>query len=115
MQIMTDLRETDLQKLQARYALDDSLIESLLASKTQASAHLAFWIRTMWVVNGTLITGLALITGFALRQLLRGGPIWIWLIIILSVYGILWITIVLQRQRRAAEAIKSIATKHDLV
>ena len=112
---MKDLRETDLQELQARHALDDSLIESLLASKTQANAHLAFWIRTMWVVNGTLITVLALITGFALRHLLRGGPVWIWFFIILSVLGLLWVIGVLRRQRRAAEAIKSIATKHDLV
>tara|TARA_R110002012_G_scaffold321972_1_gene552961 strand:- start:6049 stop:6252 length:204 start_codon:yes stop_codon:yes gene_type:complete len=67
------------------------------------------------MVNGALITALASITGFALRQLLRGGPIWIWLIMILSVYGLLWVISVLQRQRRAAEAIKSIAIKHDLV
>ena len=112
---MKDLRETDLQELQARHALDDSLIESLLASKTQANAHLAFWIRTIWVVNGTLIPVLALNTGFALRHLLRGGPIWIGLIIILSVYGLLLVIGVLKRQRRATEAIKSIAIKHDLV
>ncbi len=112
---MTDMRETDLRELQALHALDDSLIDSLLTSKAQASAHIEFWIRTMWMVNGTLIAILSLIVGFSARQLLRGGPLLLWPVLIVAVCGLLLVISVLHRQRRAAKAIKIIATKHDLV
>ena len=70
----SDLNQ-DLQRLKSQHAIDDGLIESLVTSKAQANAHLQFWTRLMWTVNGSLILIFALISGFGLRHM-DGGFGW---------------------------------------
>ena len=43
--------QEDLEHLQSKYGIDDSLIESLLKSKTQARAHINFWKFLWWTLN----------------------------------------------------------------
>lgn len=105
----------DLQYLQTEHAIDDSLIESLLASKSQAKAHLQFWTQMMWGLNGGIIAMMALVTGFFSRQSLRSGPVWMLGFAGLTLCGLLWAVRVLQRQRAAKHAVVTMARKHNLI
>lgn len=69
----------------------------------------------MWTVNGSLILIFALISGFGLRQFLRGGPIWMVGLAGLALFVLSWIVSVLQRQRRAKRAVIEVARKYDLL
>lgn len=110
----SDLNQ-DLQRLKSQHAIDDGLIESLVTSKAQANAHLQFWTRLMWTVNGSLILIFALISGFGLRQFLRGDSIWMVGLAGLALFVLFWMVSVLQRQRRAKCAVIEVARKYDLL
>ena len=107
--------KADMQYLQTDHAIDDSLIESLLASPEQARAHLAFWKRMMWGVNGGLICLLTACAIFSALCLMSGGPpIWAGAFII-SVGLAGYMTLVLRRQREAFGALLRIAHRHNLI
>ena len=107
--------KADMQRLQTDHAIDDSLIESLLASPEQARAHLAFWKRMMWGVNGGLICLLTACAIFSALRLMSGGsPIWAGACIVsVGVAG--YLTCVLRRQREALGAILGTANRHNLI
>ena len=109
-----DLKK-DLETLQARYAIDDSLIESLMHSPEQARAHIKFWVRMMWIVNGTLIGIFALLAGLAGHSIVKGGSVWWWGAAMIAICGLLAMLGVLARQRQAANAIICAARKHRLI
>ena len=107
--------KADMQRLQTDHAIDDSLIESLLASPEQARAHLAFWKRMMWGVNGSLICLLTAGAMFPAIRLMSGGsPIWAGAFIFsIGLAG--YMTLVLRRQREALGAILQTAHHHNLI
>lgn len=107
--------ERDIQRLQTEHAIDDSLIQSLVTSTAQAQAHLKFWTRTMWIVNGSVIGMLALIFGFAARSFIDNGSLWVFAIAVIALCGMIWAIAVLQRQRQAGRAILEMAQKHGLL
>lgn len=112
---MTADLKHDLAMLQADHAIDNSLIESLVTSKSQARRHIAFWVRMMWVTNGAMIGVSALLAGFAIRALAHGGTM-LWLLpFLIGLSAVLFFLSVLARQRQAAAAVKRVAQQHDLI
>ena len=112
---MTASLKHDLAMLQADHAIDDSLIESLVASRSQARRHIAFWVRMMWVSNGAMIGVSALLTGLSIRALAHDGTkLWV-LPLFIGLAAVLFFLGVLARQRQAAAALKRVAQQYDLI
>ncbi|MGB6230162.1 MAG: hypothetical protein WBF53_08555 [Litorimonas sp.] len=107
--------QSDLDQLRSKHAVDDTMIESLTAGPDQARAHIAFWSRMMWTVNGVLLAaslvGALLSARWALdaRSVLSLLAFTALSLMVIKLASVLW------AQRRALEAIRMVATRHGLV
>lgn len=110
-----DALKHDLSRLQREYAIDDSLIESLVASPDQARAHIQFWKRMMWVTNGTgmvLTLGLSVL---ALRYAARGNSLLFYAGGAICFIVALLCLLTLLRQRKAISEVEKVARQHNLI
>lgn len=101
----------DLGRLQTEHAIDDSLIESLMASPNQARAHIKFWKRMMWVTNGT---GILLALGLGVLGL-RGNSVLFYAGTSICFAAAFLCLLTLLRQRKAIEEVLSVARLHNLI
>lgn len=107
--------KSDLNHLQSVYAIDDSMIESLVSSPEQARDHIRFWSRLTWMMNGAVIALCVVVLTVCVRSGLREGPIWVWVIAVVAFLGAMRFVSVLHFQRRAVAEIKRVATDHNLI
>lgn len=113
--MMSPALKSDLDGLQREHAIDDAMIESLLGSKAQARAHLAFWTQMMWLTNLAVI-GLCLgVFGLCVRYAVPAGVVWAWGLAGLSLALALWMVRTLRRQQRVLVSVRQVATRHDLI
>jgi len=104
----------DLEYLREVHGLNDILLESLLASKAEARAHIRFFKRMVFISNCTVMTlGLCLMgwgfkAGFSssIFQLVIGG---------LGLVVFLWFCCVFVRGVRSVQAIEDVARRHSLI
>ena len=105
----------DLKALARDHGVNTELIKSLTASKEEASAHLEFFKRMMFVSNGAVMMVGAAATIFAGRQWIGGGSdLWIGGIVfgLLLFLKFFTVFISMSKSLRATEAV---ARKHDLI
>ena len=110
-----DHLKTDFTWLENTHGINDIMLESLLASKAEARAHIRFFKRMVFISNGAVMTlGLCLMgwgfkDGFDDVSILR---------IILGFFGLLvflWFCRVFVRGIRSVQAVERISKKHGLI
>ena len=105
----------DLDALERDHAINSELIKSLLASKAEARAHIAFFKRMMFVSNGLIMSvGLA-IAGFGVKRLLDGFSGLALAALIVGGLLFLRFAAVFVSMTLSLKATEALARKHDLI
>lgn len=107
--------QADLKYLRREHGLNDILFDSLLASKTEARAHIRFFKRMVFISNGAVMTIGLYLMGWSFKHGLNGRSV---LSVVIGFIGLaifLWFCRVFMRGVRSVQAIERIAQKHDLI
>lgn len=105
----------DLKMLSRDYGINNELIRSLVTSKEEARAHLAYFKRMMFMTNGAVIAvGLAL-AGYGGKRLMDGFSIVAVICLIIGLLLIIKFTAVFAGMTRAIKATEAVARKHELI
>lgn len=110
-----DALKDDLPRLQIEHAIDDSLIESLTASPDQARAHIQFWKRMMWAINGTGIVVTLGLAVLALHSAMRGRSVLFYAGAAICFIAAFLCLLTFLRQRKAIFEVESVARQHGLI
>ena len=105
----------DLKYLRREHGLNDILFESLLASKTEARAHIRFFKRMVFISNCTVMTVGLCMMGWSFKHGPSGASV---LRIIIGFAGLtifLWFCRVFVRGVRSVQAVERVSRKHHLI
>ncbi|MGB6231143.1 MAG: hypothetical protein WBF53_13565 [Litorimonas sp.] len=106
---------SDIDRLRSEHAVDDTMIDSLMAGPERARAHIALWARMMWTVNGALLATSLIGALLSARWALDARSVLSLLAFLALSFLVVKLASVLWAQRRALHAIRAVATRHGLI
>ena len=110
-----DNLEADFTWLKDIHGMNDIMFESLLASKSEARAHIKFFKQMVFISNCTVMTlGLCLI-GWGFKNGINSTHIFRMIMGFLGLAIFLWFCQVFVRGVRSIQAVERIAKKHNLI
>ena len=105
----------DIEALIKDHGLSRELTASLLSSKREARAHLAFFRRMMFITNGWVMTAALMLAGFGVKELTAGFSSLGVVCVVVGSLLFLKFTAVFSSMTRGLKAARACALKHDLI